>query len=497
MSATTGTVLPRPLPAHPLIHEVNTLPWLNALSSTAGRRLDLGSVPGETWDALAGYDAVWLMGVWQRSPAGVAIALANPSLTASFEAALPGYAPSDVVGSPYCIRGYVVDDALGGPAGLAVARQELAARGVALVLDFVPNHVAPDHPWVSEHPERLVTGTHADLRDEPGAFVEVSGRVLANGRDPYSGAWPDVVQLNAFAADLRDAQVATLREIADQCDGVRCDMAMLMMNQTFARTWGSRGGPVPTTDYWPQLIGAVRETHPGFCFIAEAYWDLEWELQSQGFDHCYDKRLYDRLVHESPEAVRLHLTADTGYQQGLLRFLENHDEPRAAAVFSPAQHRAVAVATLTQCGARLVHDGQLDGRRIRLPVFLGRLPDEEPDAALAAFYASLLGALADPTFRTGTWRLCDRWGWPDDQRFEHVVAWCWEGSTRWLVAVNLSDEATAAMVRVPWTDLRGREVRLVDPTDDVTYERAGDDLVDGLYVELGPWAWHLVRLDVV
>ena len=132
-----------------------------------------------------------------------------------------------------------------------MARQQLAARGVALILDFVPNHVAPDHPWVSEHPERLVTGTHADLRDEPGAFVEVSGRVLANGRDPYSGAWPDVVQLNAFAPELRDAQVATLREIADQCDGVRCDMAMLMMNQTFARTWGSRGGPVPTTDYWP------------------------------------------------------------------------------------------------------------------------------------------------------------------------------------------------------------------------------------------------------
>jgi len=494
VSAPTGKG-PRSLPAHPLLYEVNTLPWLAALSDREGRRLDLATVPGAVWDALAGYDAVWLMGVWQRSPAGVAIALANPQLTAGFEAALPGYGPADVAGSPYCIRGYVVDDALGGRAGLAVARQELADRGVALLLDFVPNHVAPDHPWVSEHPERLVNGTPADLRDDPGSFVEVSGRVLANGRDPYSGAWPDVVQLDAFAPALREAQVDTLRDIADQCDGVRCDMAMLMMNQTFARTWGSRVGPAPATDYWPELIGAVRETHPGFSFVAEAYWDLEWELQSQGFDHCYDKRLYDRLAHESPESVRLHLSADGAYQQGLLRFLENHDEPRAASVFSPPQHRAVAVATLTQCGARLVHDGQLEGRRIRLPVFLGRFPAEEPDLALAAFYARLLGALADPTFRTGTWRLCDRWGWPDDHRFERVVAWCWEGATRWVVAVNLSDESAAAMVRMPWADLSGRPVRLVDPTNDVAYERDGDDLVDGLYVELPPWGWHLLRVD--
>ena len=189
-----------------------------------------------------------------------------------------------------------------------MARQELARRGVALILDFVPNHVAPDHPWVSEHPERLVTGSQEDLHHEPGAFVEVAGRVVANGKDPYTGAWPDVVQLNAFSPELRDAHVATLRDIADQCDGVRCDMAMLMMNETFARTWGARVGQPPAGDYWPEVIAAVREAHPGFCFIAEAYWDLEWELQSQGFDYCYDKRLYDRLLHETAEDVRLHLT---------------------------------------------------------------------------------------------------------------------------------------------------------------------------------------------
>ena len=138
----------------PVIYEINTWPWLDELSRDAGRPVDLGSVPARFWDELAalGIDAVWLMGVWQRSPAGIAIALDNPGLTADFDAALPGWRPADVVGSPYCIRNYLVDEHLGGPDALAVARAELAARGIGLVLDFVPNHVAPDHPWVTDRP---------------------------------------------------------------------------------------------------------------------------------------------------------------------------------------------------------------------------------------------------------------------------------------------------------------------------------------------------------
>ncbi len=336
--------------AHPLVYEINAWVWLAELSAAAGRPVDLGSVPPEAWDGLAalGPDAVWLMGVWERSPAGVAIALANPDLVASFRAALPDYRDADVVGSPYCIRGYAVDPHLGGPAGLAAARAALADRGVGLVLDFVPNHVAPDHPWTRERPDVFVAGSDDDLRADPAAFVRVGDRVLANGRDPYFPAWRDVVQLDAFSPALRAAAVETLGDIAGQCDGVRCDMAMLMMNDVFAKTWGDRVGPPPTEDYWVDVIGAVRRSHPGFVFVAEAYWDMEWDLMQQGFDHCYDKRLYDRLVSGTPESVRLHLTAGPDYQAHLLRFLENHDEPRAAATFPPDRQRAATVATLTQ-----------------------------------------------------------------------------------------------------------------------------------------------------
>jgi hypothetical protein len=245
------------------------------------------------------------------------------------------------------------------------------------------------------------------------------------------------------------------------------------------------------------VIPAVRESHPGLLFIAEAYWDLEWALQQQGFDYCYDKRLYDRLLHERPEEVRLHLLADDAYQARLVRFLENHDEPRAADLLDPAREKACTVATLTQTGARLVHHGQAEGRKVRLPVFLGRYPDEPVDAELLAFHRSLLAAVSDPTFRHGRWRLCERSGWPGNDRFEDLVAWCWDGESRWLVVVNLSPAAAAARVKAAWGDLRGRQCRLVDPTNDITYDRDGTELDDGLYVELGPWSWHLFRIELV
>ena len=118
----------------------------------------------------------------------------------------------------------------------------------------MPNHVAPDHPWTAAHPEYFVRGSDDDLARDPASFVRVGDRVLANGRDPYFPAWPDVVQLNAFSPDLRGAVIETLGSIAEQCDGVRCDMAMLMMNDIFERTWGERAGPRPDADYWPTVI---------------------------------------------------------------------------------------------------------------------------------------------------------------------------------------------------------------------------------------------------
>ena len=241
---------------NPSIYEINTWVWLAELGRKKGQRIDLSLVPSAEWDAIAarGFDAVWLMGVWERSPAGIAIANRNKGLMADFRRALPDFRAEDNVGSPYCIRRYVVDKHLGGPAGLAVARKELAKRGVRLILDFVPNHVAPDHPWVSEHPEYFVQGNVEEARNDPASFVEVGQQVYACGKDPYFPAWPDVLQLNAFQAGLRKAATKTISDIAAQSDGVRCDMAMLLLNSVFERTWKGRVGATPATEYWVDVI---------------------------------------------------------------------------------------------------------------------------------------------------------------------------------------------------------------------------------------------------
>src|SRR5215207_5241743 len=192
-------------PRRPIIYEINTWAWLQDLTRWERKPVTLANVPTDEWNALAryGFDAVWLMGVWERSPAGTGIAKANAGLQAEFARVLPDYQPEDNVGSAYCIRRYVVDEQLGGPKGLARARTMLSDRGMRLILDFVPNHVAPDHPWIADHPQYFIQGTTRDLKEKPGEFFQAGSAVLAHGRDPYFAPWADVAQLNAFSPALR------------------------------------------------------------------------------------------------------------------------------------------------------------------------------------------------------------------------------------------------------------------------------------------------------
>jgi hypothetical protein len=454
------------------VYEINTWPWLAKLGKQS-----LVDVPGEVWDELIGFDAVWLMGVWERSPAGRAIAESNDGLRQEMKNALPDLSEKDIVGSPYCVRRYEVDQRLGGPDALKEARAQLKKRNLRLILDYVPNHVAPDHPAITEHPDWFINGTREDLENDPGSWFAAGDRVIARGKDPFFPPWPDVAQLNAFHPGLRQATLETLKAVTDQCDGVRCDMAMLMFNDIFARTWGDRTGPRPSEEFWPSIIAAL----PDKTFIAEAYWDTEWELQQQGFDLCYDKRLYDRLAHENADAVRAHLTAGLDYQNKLIRFIENHDEPRAATAIPGDRGRAAAVAIATLPGSTLWHDGQFDGRRIKLPVFLGRYPDEPVDEGLRDFYDRLI-VFND----AGEWRLLDT---PD------VLAWTWEGATnRHLIVINFGPDQIWTRVRMPWPTA-GEQWRLIDLLDGRVFDRDGDELeAGGLVVGLPAWGFHVLEV---
>ncbi|HVW87538.1 MAG TPA: alpha-amylase family glycosyl hydrolase [Bryobacteraceae bacterium] len=479
-------------PRCPTLYEINTWVWLGELRERFGDSTHLGCVPEAEWDSLArfGFDAVWLMGVWERSPAGIAIANGNPGLLRDFRRALPDFRPRDNVGSPYCVRRYVVDRQLGGPEGLAVARAELAKRGMRLILDFVPNHVAPDHPWVLEHPDYFIHGDVEDIARDPASFVEAEGCVFARGRDPNFPAWQDVLQLNAFQPGLREEARKTLSGIAAQCDGVRCDMAMLLMNAVFERTWGNRAGPPPATEYWTDAISSIRGTHPDFLFVAEAYWDLEWALQQQGFDFCYDKRLYDRLRREDAGSVRLHLQAPVSYQEKLVRFIENHDESRAAAAFSPERERAAAVIIATLPGARLFHDGQTEGRKIRLPVFLGRRPAEAADQALEKFYETLLKAIDNSPLRDGQWSLYEFASQPDPG---DVLGWTWKhGERQCLVLVNFGGHPAQPCIEAPWSEYSEWH----DLFSGESYRRSGTRTGNAPFrVELEPWSYRIFEFS--
>ncbi len=315
--------MPSPLwRSNPLIYEINAWTWLHDLRAATHDALTLADVPDDVLDALAawGFDAIWLMGVWERSPAGQLQALAHPGLLAEYRRALPDFSAHDVVGSPFAVRRYTVDPRLGGPDALTVLRARLAERGLRLVLDFVPNHVARDHDWLYSAPDCLLQGTARDLVEHPETFFAgAGGRIFAHGRDPHFPPWTDTAQINAFNPVARERLATTLLQIAGQCDGVRCDMAMLVTNRVFARTWGDRAGTIPEAEFWETIIPAVKEQSPGFLFVAEVYWDMESELLRQGFDYVYDKRLYDRLVEGAARPVWEHLRADPAYQQRTVR----------------------------------------------------------------------------------------------------------------------------------------------------------------------------------
>jgi hypothetical protein len=479
-------------PRYPSCYEINTRVWLTEIGRTLGRGKTLDDIPDDRLDHLAemGFDWVWFLSVWQTGPAGRAISRGNPEWRREFQQELPDLQEQDIVGSGFAITGYTAHVDLGGDAALARLRERLRERGIRLMLDFVPNHTALDHPWVKTHPEYYIPGSPSDLARAPRNYTRAGtgseARILAHGRDPNYPGWPDTLQLNYGNPATQEAMIGELVRAAEKCDGLRCDMAMLLLPDVFERTWGIRPQP-----FWPKAIRRVRERFPDFCFMAEAYWDLEWELQQQGFDYTYDKRLYDRLRGLQARPVREHLAAGLGFQSKLARFLENHDEPRAAAVFPHGVHTAAAVITYLSPGLRFFHHCQLEGRKKRVSVHLGRAPAEPVDEELSRFYARVLAVLRRQVVRDGQWRLLDcEPAWEGNWTNDCFVAYAWQGPgpERLVVTVNFAANRSQCYVRLPFADIGGRRWLLRDLLGDACYDRDGNDLhTRGLYLDVPPW----------
>jgi glycosidase len=483
------------------LYQINTRVWLTELSRQLGRIATLDDIAEADLDILSelGFDWIWFLSVWQTGPAAQAISRTNSQWRIEFEETLPNLKDEDIAGSGFAIQCYTVHHDLGGDAALARLRRRLQARGLKLMLDFVPNHMAPDHPWIHSHPDFFVHGSETDLTHSPQNYCRVQTKqgplVFAYGRDPYFDGWPDTLQLNYGNPELQQVMISELEGIAERCDGVRCDMAMLILPEVFERTWGVRTDP-----FWPQAIKSVRRNYPSFRFMAEVYWDLEGTLQQQGFDYTYDKRLYDRLHEGHARSVREHLHAAPDYQTKLSRFLENHDEPRVATSFETLNPRAAAVITYTIPGLRFFHQGQFQGRRKRISPHLIRAPEETPDKNIEEFYNQLLTVLRMPILKSGEWQCLDcQPAWDENGSWDSFICHSWRGigDERILIAVNYAPHSSQCYLNLPFPEIKNCSVQLKDLLSSALYIREGNNLLEhGLYLDLQPWAYHVFNLEV-
>jgi hypothetical protein len=490
---------------NPILYEINTRCWLRALSDRLGRPVTLVNVPEEEleqWQNL-GFTHIWLMGVWTTGPRARALALNEPGLRRAYDEALPGWREKDVAGSPYSTAKYEVPDALGGNAGLKEFRARLHLAGLKLILDFVPNHLGIDHSWLSEQPDLFVQSPS----EVEGTFSQPTPagvRWIAHGRDPYFPCWTDVAQLDYRRPETRAAMQEQLLSVAGRCDGVRCDMAMLLLNDVFARTWRdfpSSGAP-PKSEFWEEAIRVVKAVHPDFLFLAEVYWELEERLQSLGFDFTYDKHLYDDLIRRNPVgAQRRLLELHREFATRSAHFLENHDEPRVATLLSLAEHRAAALAILGLPGMRFVHDGQLSGARVKLPVQLGRRPLETAQTDVQQMYETLLTTLGTSSVGRGNGQvLSPRPAWADNPSWQNfiVVQWQFQPPEFDVVVVNLAPHRSQCYAPLSMLGLAEYNWSMRDRLGTETYVRVGSDLFEqGLYLDLPGHAAQLFHFAPV
>ncbi|MGE5353175.1 MAG: glycosidase, partial [Acidobacteriota bacterium] len=242
-------------------------------------------------------------------------------------------------------------------------------------------------------------------------------------------------------------------------------------------------------------IEKVKERYPGFIFMAEAYWDLEWELQQLGFDYTYDKKLTDRILSGNVPEIKLHLMAEPDYQAKSVRFIENHDEERSYAVMGKHKAQAAAIIISTIQGMRFYFDGQFEGRRIKLPVQLGREQQEKTVECMVDFYNRLLGLTKAEIFQEGQWNLLDVLpAWGENETYKNILAWQWTmGEENRLVIVNFSEFHSQSRIKL---DVRGYEdhFEITDLLHDMEYWRSAEEVFHtGLFIDLNPWQSHIFR----
>jgi len=485
---------------NPKLYEINTRVWIKKF----GKGATLSNIPINYFEDLAnkGINIIWLLGVWDICKELIDEYCFTPELTADYSKALKDWKKEDVTGSPFSIEDYSINPSLGSLPELGKLRKELNKLGIKLILDFIPNHFGASTRLIRTNPNVFLKADEKLFADDPYTFFKnkYNNNIYAHGRDPLFPSWMDTIQVNYFGEEAREFMTGKLLKLSEFCDGVRCDMAMLQLNNVFQNTWlgvlNRNEIKKPKEEFWKSAIDKVKMVEKDFIFIAEVYWNLEWQLQQLGFDFTYDKSLTDRLGSKDIQGVRGHLMAEKDYQLKSMRFLENHDELRSIEKFGKKESLAAAILITTIQGMKLYYDGQFEGKRIKTPVQLGREPIEKISESSQNFYFRLLSITKEEIFIKGEWMMIDPLPAADNNpSYENILTWQWKlGDDIRLVVINYSDGTSQCRLKIQLAST-SNEIKLVDLLNDVEYYRSVSEIkTTGLFIELKSYNSHIFAL---
>lgn len=486
---------------NPILFEINTRVFVKRF----GTKTKLTDIPIDYWINLKqkGIDFVWLMGIWKTCGSTIEKYCLEEGLVSNYKRALKDWKKEDVIGSPFAIDVYQINPELGNENILLNFKKTLNNIGLKLILDFVPNHFSADSTLLTEKPELFVSVDKKMFYTDPHTYYqpfEKEDKYFAHGRDPFFPAWQDTAQINYCDPNTRQFMINTIKNITQYCDGLRCDMAMLVLNNVFKNTWiglfEKNNLTLPENEFWYDAISEIKKLNNKFLFIAESYWDMEWYLQQLGFDFTYDKKLTDKLKFSNALEINDHLKAEYEFQKKSVRFIENHDEERAASILGKEKSKAAAIVISTIPGMRFFYDGQFEGKRIKIPVQLGREPVENTLNGINIFYDKLFSIIKEDIFKKGNWELLEPLSsWVNNYTYKNILAWAWtHNSEKRIVVVNYSDLFSTCRLKL---DTRGYEenFEITDILNDQSYIRSSEEVFhEGLYIELKPWQAHIFKM---
>jgi len=487
---------------HKLVYQIDIREFFYRHKSKNPSIKNLLDLPAEFFDDLKsiGVDFLWLLGIYEPSLASREISISMKDLHKKYYSSLPDWKEEDVIGSPYAITSYKISREFGGEEVYKKFREKIRKNyKLKVILDFVPNHFAIDSPVVQKHPEFFIRATEEQKNQRPDDFItlNINGKeyIFAHGREPFSPVWKDTLQIDYRSKSAREFMMKELLKLSKKCDGVRCDMSMLLLSDVFFDNWKDYPLPddyVPAAqEFWSDAISKVKKENPDFIFIAEVYWHREGDLLNLGFDYVYDKIIYEFLVNNQVDLINEYIKQNYTNRKNRFIFLENHDEQRSAHIFTSSKLQAGATLIYTLPGMKLIYDGQLEGREFHHAIQLRRLQEENEKSYIKTFYRTLFSAIKKSSIPEAYFKLLEPIpAWEGSPAYHNFIIYLYEDEkfNKDLVVINLSPYQSQCKVKIESYDVINKKFLIKDRLSDEEYVRDGNEMFyQGLYLDLKPY----------